>query len=346
MAKALFGSSRTLRFADMTQVKLSLATGSLVAPVLLADARGRLSAVWLRALNADAAQLALAPDGQGVLDALGGCAEVFTDMDWGPAQPAGVPILSPASVALIDGPLTAPPGQQAQPWLGGAWFRHPPPGQPAAASASRAQALKLLQLVTADAETHALEEAMRGDAQLSYQMLRLVNSPGIGGGRREIGSLAQAILMLGRAQLKRWINLVLFSARGGDTRSAVLFAHVAMRARLLELLAEAAGQDKAQQEVAFMAGMFSWLDALFAKPLNEVLHPLQLPDALRRGLLQGEGPTGDLLATAKAWETCDAPALPACLDRLGISFTEGSLASLKACAWALGIARDQGSPGG
>ncbi|MDV7395470.1 HDOD domain-containing protein, partial [Arthrospira platensis SPKY1] len=85
-----------------------------------------------------------------------------------------------------------------------------------------------MQLVAQDAETHELEEVLRQDAGLAYQLLRLVNSPAIGV-RREVTSFSQALLMLGRQQLKRWLNLLLFAAREDDPRSAMLMAHVVLR---------------------------------------------------------------------------------------------------------------------
>jgi EAL and modified HD-GYP domain-containing signal transduction protein len=185
--------------------------------------------------------------------------------------------------------------------VAGAWYLQPPAKASAAQAASRARALKLMQLVNADADTREIETELRQDPALSYHLLRMVNSVALRG-QREIGSFAQAIMILGRQQLRRWLHLMLFSARDEDPRSAMLTARVMLRARTMELAAEALGQDRAAQEQAFMAGLFSLLGVLFGQPLGEVLRSLALPDTLAGALLRGQGELGTLLARVDAAE--------------------------------------------
>jgi len=112
----------------------------------------------------------------------------------------------------------------------GTWYQQPPASAGASQAASRARALKLMQLVNADADTRDIEAELRLDATLSYHLLRLVNGVALRG-QREIGSFAQAILLLGRQQLRRWLHLMLFSARDDDPRAAQLTAAVMPPAR-------------------------------------------------------------------------------------------------------------------
>src|SRR5471030_836304 len=179
-------------------------------------------------------------------------------------------------------------------WLAGDWYLAPPPKPNGQQATSRTLALRLVQLVNADADNHEIEAVLRQDPTLSYHLLRLVNSLGMGTGRR-VTSFSQAILILGRSQLRRWLNLMLFSSREADQRSAMLLARVAVRARAMELLSKAAGHDKPHQEQAFMAGMFSLLGVLFGMPLAEVLQPLMISEAVQQALLSREGELGQLL---------------------------------------------------
>src|SRR5450830_278812 len=198
---------------------------------------------------------------------------------------AGWQPLAPGTLCRVDQRLVAgflPAGTE---WVDGNWCMAPPSTATGAQAASNVTALQMVQLVARDADTHEIEALLRRDPTLSYNLLRLVNSLGVGGGRR-ITSFSQALLLLGRQQLRRWLNLMLFAARQGDVRSAMLLARVAMRARALELLAKAAGLDKTTQEQAFMTGMFSLLGVLFGMPLAEVLAPLALGEAVMAALLQ------------------------------------------------------------
>ncbi|HEX5754990.1 MAG TPA: HDOD domain-containing protein, partial [Arenimonas sp.] len=140
------------------------------------------------------------------------------------------------------------------PWLGGDWYLQPPPAGSTQLSSSRALALKLMQLVASDADNHEIEAVFRQDPTLSYHLLRLVNSVAMGL-KRQVTSFSQAIVLVGRQQLRRWLNFILFAARDDDPRSPMLLAHVAARARTLELLAQARGDDKAMQDEIFMTGM-------------------------------------------------------------------------------------------
>ncbi|MBA5637812.1 HDOD domain-containing protein [Duganella sp. LX20W] len=219
----------------------------------------------------------------------------------------------------------------------GDWFLEPPPQPVGQQAMSRALALQLVQLVSADADTHEIESVLRRDPTLSYQLLRLVNSLGVGSGRR-VTSFSQAILILGRAQLRRWLNLMLFCTRDGDLRSPMLLGRVAVRARAMELLAQATGMDKARQEQAFMAGMFSLLGVLFGLPLAEVLQPLTIADAVQQALLRHEGAMGDLLLLLERAERRDFAAVAAQLAQLQLSGAEFNQIVADAHLWMQSVA--------
>ena len=229
-------------------------------------------------------------------------------------------------------------------WLQGDWYLAPPPKPSGSQAASRTLALKLVQLVNADADTREIEDIFRRDPTLSYHLLRLVNSLAMGVGKR-ITSFSQAILILGRAQLKRWLNLMLFSARKDDQRGAMLLARVAVRARSMELLAKACGRDKATQEIAFMAGMFSLLGTLFGLPVAEVLKPLQVSEALESALLRGEGEFGEMLKAIICAELVDDAGIAGQLNKLQLSTGDFNAINLEAHLWMLSITRDSEGSG-
>lgn len=228
-------------------------------------------------------------------------------------------------------------------WLIGGWYLAPPAKSGGNQTLSRAMAIKLVQLVAADADTREIEEIFRRDPTLSYHLLRIVNSLGMGANKK-ITSFSQAILMLGRQQLRRWLNLMLFAARKDDPRSAMLLARVAVRARSMELLAKASGLDRSGQELAFMAGMFSLLGILFGQPLAEVLKPLQVSDSLVAAVLRQEGDLGLLLKTVDSAERGDAEGLAAHLGNMHLPAAEYNKLNIEAHTWMLGVIRDsQGS---
>jgi hypothetical protein len=229
-----------------------------------------------------------------------------------------------------------PPGAQ---WLSGGWCMTPPPKPVGSQTLSRAMALKLVQLVAADADTREIEEIFRHDPSLSYQLLRIVNSLSMGTNKK-ISSFSQAILLLGRQQLRRWLNLMLFAARKEDPRSAMLLARVSVRARSMEMLAKASGLDRSAQELAFMAGMFSLLGILFGQPLTEVLKPLQVSDVLVAALLKNEGDIGHLLQAVESAERGDADGLATLLAGIQLPAAEFNSLNIEAHRWMLGVSKD------
>lgn len=321
----------------------------LMLPALLADRHRRPRALLLRFGPGGADRLPLLADHPDFL-LLASQLPCFLDADTLAAWPAELaqafttagcrPLAGPQCLR-VDGRLPAAGEPGPDQWLAGDWYLTPPatpPGAPQAAS--RALSLQLVQLVANDAETREIEDVLRRDPTLSYQLLRLVNSLAMGGGNRQITSFAQAILMLGRQQLRRWLNLMLFSARADDERSALRLAHVAARARTLELLARARGLDKSDQEQAFMAGMFSLLGVLFGAPLDEVLRPLSLGPALREALVEQGGELGQLLALAERAEAGDFAAVAPRLEALALSAFDFNVLLTQAHLWMLEVARD------
>jgi len=229
-------------------------------------------------------------------------------------------------------------------WVEGDWPLQAPARSSGAQAASRATALQLVQLVANDAATHEIEEVLRRDPTLSYQLLKLVNSLGMGVGHK-VTSFNQAILILGRQQLRRWLNLMLFAARSDDVRSPMLLARVAVRARSMELLARETGQGKQVQEQAFMAGMFSLLGVLFGVPLGELLAPLKLGDATLNALLSKSGDLGELLALVEAVEHSDLVAVVKGLEALQVAAIDFNLLLVEANLWMLEVTGEMSGDG-
>lgn len=311
-----------------------------VFPQHLADRNGKLAGLLLAA----ATPSALPDDEMQTLAAQFPCfiPDGMTDAQaW---LDAGWKVLPAEQVQRIDGTFDKGALAPNAAWLAGDWPLAPPVNAVGAQAASRALALQLVQLVSNDADTHEIEALLRRDPTLSYHLLKVVNSLSMGSGRK-VGSFAQAILILGRQQLRRWLNLMLFSAREGDVRSPMLLARVAVRAHTLELLARETGMGKPQQEQAFMVGMFSLLGVLFGMPLQEVLAPLTVSDAVQHALLDKEGELGHLLALVEAAERGDFAAVAAALPLLPLEADEFNRIVAESHSWMLGVATDKGQHG-
>lgn len=202
--------------------------------------------------------------------------------------------------------------------------------------------LQLQSMINADADDAEIESAIKDDASLCFNLLRLVNSAALGNHRR-IDSIGQALLMLGRNQLQRWLQIMLYaeSSKTGFGKVPLLVL-AATRGRLLELMAEQLEPgNRRAAETAFTIGIMSLMDALFGIPMQEILDQVAVSDKVRLALLQGEGLYGDMLKLARHLERIEEAeaSLDTLVRRLHLSNEDLPALQLAAFAWSGLIAR-------
>lgn len=217
-------------------------------------------------------------------------------------------------------------------------FARPSSQHPDQADLTRMKLLKLLGLIAEDADTGSLEAVFREEAKLSYSLLRLVNSAAVSP-RTPITSFAQAINLLGRRQLQRWLQLLVYSDPDHAHQPNPLLQKAALRGCLVELLATGhqPGDADDSGDTAFMVGAFSLLDTLLNLPMQEIIKQLPLPDPAREALLGHTGPYGHLLDIVEAGDRRDLATGSAALSKAGIGAGTFRDAQLQALAWAAGI---------
>lgn len=198
------------------------------------------------------------------------------------------------------------------------------------ADITRQKMIRLLALIAEDADTPALDEIFRQEAKLSYSLLRLVNSAAIAP-RSPIDSFSQAINLLGRRQLGRWLQLLVYADTEGKKAINPLLIKAAMRGRLMEQLAE---KPDDSTDCAFMVGCFSLLDVLLNLPMQEVLAQLPLPASCYEALAKHQGQLGRLLTALTAAESRNLSTAQKLLADLGITFDRFMDAQIDSIHWA------------
>lgn len=163
--------------------------------------------------------------------------------------------------------------------------------------------LVILRLLTRlndpDVAIEELDELIAQDPALSYKILRYINSAAIGL-RRKVDSIRQAVVYLGLKRIKAWVTLLTMSGLQSGNKDALLNAIV--RAYMCQALAKKAGINP---DTAFTVGSLSILDTLMQAPMATILQNLPLTDEITNALLNREGPLGDALNCALAYETLD-----------------------------------------
>jgi EAL and modified HD-GYP domain-containing signal transduction protein len=194
--------------------------------------------------------------------------------------------------------------------------------------------VRLLSLAIGDAETAEIENELKREPGLVLKMLRMINSASTGLSTR-ITSLRHALTMLGRRQLMRWLQLLIFASSGEDGGGNPLLATAAARGRLLELLAEEAHPgDSDFADQAFMCGVMSMMPVAFGMPMDEIIVPLNLPDEVGDALCLRAGRLGMMLDLAEAAELGDFAAVAGQLEVLGVTPDTLNRAQTVALAWS------------
>ncbi|XYJ09942.1 EAL and HDOD domain-containing protein [Telluria sp. B2] len=170
-------------------------------------------------------------------------------------------------------------------------------------SPSQLAVVDLMNLVNSDAENIEIERAIKRDVSLSVNLLRIVNTPAAGL-RQRIDSLGQALLVLGRRQLQRWLQIMLYAEPGtrGHTMTPLLML-ASTRARLMELLAQRLRPGQRQvADVAFTVGIMSLMDALFSVPMADLVEQIPVSEEVAGALVKRAGFFGELLRLAESLE--------------------------------------------
>jgi len=201
---------------------------------------------------------------------------------------------------------------------------------------SKLSLLKLLLLVVKDSEVSDIENELKYQPGLSYNLLRMVNSAA-SGLPSTINSIKRAIMIIGRKQLQRWVQILLYAAKqreGGSSDALMLTATV--RGKLLESIAMAdRPHDKNHQDRAFMVGVLSLLDTLLGIAMSELVGTLSIQKDMSEALLTRRGPLGYQLALIEAYEKGETEIVSSMLAELGfLTMQKFTQLELEAAAWA------------
>ena len=205
--------------------------------------------------------------------------------------------------------------------------------------------IRLLGLVFEDADTSAIEAAFKTEPGLTVNMLRLTNSVACGLSIN-VTSLRHAITILGRRQLQRWLQLLIFTTPKGGTQGVnPLLQLAATRGRVMELIAErVVPRNREFADHSFMVGIMSLMPALLGMQMADILDQLPVAQRVKQALLDYAGQHGLMLRLVEATEQPDPLALEEPLshlpainsDFLGACLTQG-------LAWANGLGQERGA---
>ncbi|MCX4192870.1 EAL and HDOD domain-containing protein [Methylophaga sp. OBS1] len=157
--------------------------------------------------------------------------------------------------------------------------------------------LDLIQrLQSPDTEFEDIERIISNDAGLTYKLLRLLNSAALAL-PRQIDSIREGLVRLGLKSITTWTTLIAMSEINYKPRELLDYSLV--RAKMCESLASAYG---CSAEGGFIVGLFSTIDAMLDRRMEDVIDPLPLSETTKQALKARSGPLGILLSDVLDYE--------------------------------------------
>lgn len=161
--------------------------------------------------------------------------------------------------------------------------------------------LSILQLLSklarAETEHSEIESLISQDVTLSYKILRYINAACFALPRK-IASINEAIIYLGLSNIRRFASMIAMTGFNDQPHEILLTALI--RARMCELLAEAAGHENT--DTYFTLGLFSSLDIMLLMPMIKLVDELPLGEDLTQALLGADGQLSEALRCVLAYE--------------------------------------------
>ena len=151
--------------------------------------------------------------------------------------------------------------------------------------------IELLNMVNNDNfELTEAADIIGRDTALTISLLKMVNKMAINSG---ITSIRHAAAMLGQKELKKWINTAVVNELYSDKPNEITRLSM-LRAKFAENLASSFGLAMKREEL-FLMGLFSVLDVILEKPMEEALQMVTVAKEIKEALLNDKGPLAVVL---------------------------------------------------
>ncbi|WP_027721634.1 EAL and HDOD domain-containing protein [Maridesulfovibrio zosterae] len=201
-------------------------------------------------------------------------------------------------------------------------------------SSNNMNRMNLLRSVSGDNfEVDALTEIINSDVSISYRLLRFMNSPTFGLSNK-INSIQQAIVLLGYKKLAGWLRIILLSDMcSGPAGNELAFLSI-KRAKFLELLSFEKNCNCLPGDSMFLLGLFSLLDVLMGRPMDELLAELPIEGELIKALTGDHSGALVWLNLVKAFEKADWNVLGELISNNRLSALSIARNHLAAMQWA------------
>lgn len=146
--------------------------------------------------------------------------------------------------------------------------------------------LQLIKIIKEDGETNTIESYIKQQPELAFKLLKFLNNQNkmVAKTHDKVEAVTQIITLLGRDKLLRWLMVYIYSEISTNPASEAILDMAIKRAERME--ADALPHDK---DKAYLAGMFSLLDAIFETDIKDLMKYINLDKDINSLVLEKKG---------------------------------------------------------
>lgn len=182
-----------------------------------------------------------------------------------------------------------------------------------------------------DVSFNKISKLIEIDVGLSFKLLRYTQSP-IFQRSKKIENIKQAVVLLGKAELERFVTLM-FAATFASGKPEELLKLALHRAKFCELTASkmSIGDNSSS---AFLVGMLSLIDAMLDSDIHELLSNMPLSENIQKALIDKKGSLALIVELSRYLETGDWQQVDSVAQHLSLNPAEIMSCYEDAADWA------------
>ena len=210
----------------------------------------------------------------------------------------------------------------------GSFFSQPITKGASKISPIKINALTLLKRINEeDFDLGDIADTIGRDPSLSISLLRFINTvmP------RQIESIRNAVAILGQKEVKRWATAAISIQLAEDKPNEITKLSL-IRARFAENLAKVFSVGVFSPSL-FMMGLFSLLDVILERPMEEAVKEVALDEAVRAALVDKSGDFYYILEFIHAYEHANWDAIAIMMVKYDLELEEITTAFVDALVW-------------
>ena len=203
---------------------------------------------------------------------------------------------------------------------GGTFYSQPIMGSGTEISPLKLNAINLMNIINQeDFDLTQIAQTIERDPSLSISLLRFINNSSLGR-TRQIDSIRSAVAILGQKEVKRWATVAI-SVQLADDRPSEVTRLSLIRAKFAENLAPFF-ELGILAPTLFMCGLFSMLDVILQRPMDQALKEVAVDDRVRATLLDRTGELAGVMELIYAYESADWDKASILMVRNGINIQD------------------------